>query len=347
MSCVGNRDGRAMRGRQNIVRRQHQRRCFDLRFRRQRNVHRHLVAIEVGVERGAGQRVQLDGLAFDQHRLKRLNTQAVQRGSAVQQNRMILDDFFENVPNHRVLLLDQFLGLLDGGAMAALFQAVIDERLEQFERHLLRQTALVQLQFGTDHDDRTARVVDALTEQVLTEAALLALERVGERLQRAVVGAAQHAAAAAVVEQRVDGFLQHALFVADDHVRRMQLHQLLQPVVAVDDAAVQIVEIGGGETAAIERHQRTQFRRNHRDHIQNHPLRLVARLAEALGHAQALGVFQLLLLRSFGLHLLADLERRELRRRPSCSSSLMPSAPIMATNLPAELLIELRACARR
>ncbi len=139
----GNRDGRAVRGRQNVVRRQHQRGSFDLRFGRQRNVDGHLVAIEVGVERRASERVQLDGLAFHQHRLERLNAEAVQRGSAVQQNGMVLDDFFENVPHHRVLLLDQFLGLLDGGAMAALFQAMIDERLEQLERHLLGQTALV------------------------------------------------------------------------------------------------------------------------------------------------------------------------------------------------------------
>ena len=73
-----NGDGRAMRGRQNVVRRQHQRRCFDLRFRRQRNVDRHLVAVEIGVERGADQRVNLDGLAFDQHRLERLDAQTVQ-----------------------------------------------------------------------------------------------------------------------------------------------------------------------------------------------------------------------------------------------------------------------------
>ena len=92
---------------------------------------------------------------------------------------MILDDFFENVPHHRILLLDQFLGLLDGGAMAALFQAMIDERLEQLERHLLGKTALVELQLGTDHDDGTAGVIDALAEQVLAEAALLAFERIG------------------------------------------------------------------------------------------------------------------------------------------------------------------------
>ena len=83
----GDGDGRAMRRRQNVVRRQHQRGSLDLGFRRQRNVDRHLVAVEVGVERGANQRVNLDGLAFDQHRLESLNAQAVQRGSAIQQNR--------------------------------------------------------------------------------------------------------------------------------------------------------------------------------------------------------------------------------------------------------------------
>ena len=304
----GHRDGRAMRRRQDVVGRQHQRGSFDLRFGRQRNVDGHLVAIEVGVEGRASQRVQLDGLAFDQHRLERLDAEAVQRGRAVEQDGMILDDFFENVPNHRVLLLHQFLGLLDGGAMAALLEAMIDERLEQLERHLLRQAALVELQLGTDHDHGTAGIIDALAEQVLAEAALLAFERIGERLERAVVGATQNAAAAAVVEQRVDGFLQHALFVAHDHVGRVQLDQLLQPVVAVDDAAIQIVQIGRGETAAIQWHQRTKLGRNDRDHVQNHPLGLVTGLAEAFHHAQALGVLQLLLLRHFGLHPLADFE---------------------------------------
>ena len=233
-------------------------------------------------------------------------------GARFRQNRMVFDDLFENVPNDGILLLDEFLRLLDGGAMTALFEPVIDERLEELERHLLRQTALVELEFGTDDDDRTAGVIDALAEQVLAEAALLAFERIGERLERTVVGAAQHAAAAAVVEQRVDGFLQHALFVADDDVRRMQFHQLLEPVVAVDDAAIEVVEIGGGETAAIERNEGTKFRRNDRQHVENHPLRLVARFAEALDHAQALGELQLFLLRSFGLHLLANVFAQEL-----------------------------------
>jgi hypothetical protein len=215
--------------------------------------------------------------------------------------------FLEDVPHFTALLLDHLLGLLDGRDQAALFELVVDERLEQLERHLLRQAALVQLQLRSDDDDRTAGIVDALAEQVLTEPALLALERVRQRLQRPVVRAAQHAAAAAVVEQRVHGFLEHALFVADDDVRRLQLHELLQPVVAVDDAAVQIVQVRRREAAAVERHERTQFRRNDRDDVQNHPLRLVRRPAERVDDLEALGELQLLLRRRLVAHLLAQL----------------------------------------
>ena len=152
-------------------------------------------------------------------RLERLDAETVQRRRAVQQNRVLADDLVEDIPDFRLFLLDQLLGLLDGRGEALGLEARVDERLEQLERHLLGQAALVQLQLRTDGDDRTAGIVDALAEQVLAEPALLALEHVGERLQRTLVGAGDGAAAAAVVEQRVDGFLQHALFVADDDVR--------------------------------------------------------------------------------------------------------------------------------
>ena len=297
-----------MRRRQDVVARQHQHRRFDLRFGRQRDVDRHLVAVEVGVERRADERVDADRLAFDQHRLERLDAETMQRRRAVEQHRMLADDLLEHVPHLGPLQLDHLLRLLDGGDEAALLELVVDERLEQLERHLLRQPALVQLQLGTDDDDRPAGVVDALAEQVLAEAPLLALERVGQRLERPVVGAAQHAAAAAVVEQRVDRFLQHPLLVADDDVRRLQLHQLLQPVVAVDDAAIEIVQVGGREAAAVERHERPQLRRNDRDDVENHPLGPVARLAERVDDLQALGVLQLLLRRRLGLHLVAQLD---------------------------------------
>ena len=100
-------------------------------------MYRHLVAVKVRVERGADQRVNANGFAFDEHRLESLDAEAVQRGSSVQQHGMFANDVFENVPDHRFLLLDHFLGLLDGGAMTLGLQLVIDEGLEKLEGHFL------------------------------------------------------------------------------------------------------------------------------------------------------------------------------------------------------------------
>ena len=92
-----------VRRRQDVVRRHHQRTRFELRLDGQRHVHGHLVTVEVGVERRTDQRVQLDRLTFDQHRLERLDAEAVQRRRAVQQNRVLADDLFEDVPDFRRL----------------------------------------------------------------------------------------------------------------------------------------------------------------------------------------------------------------------------------------------------
>jgi hypothetical protein len=72
----------------------------------------HLVAVEVRVEGGADERMQLDRFAFDQHRLERLNAQAVQCRRAVQQHRMFADDLFEDIPDLRLLFLTSFLDCL-------------------------------------------------------------------------------------------------------------------------------------------------------------------------------------------------------------------------------------------
>src|SRR5690606_30857188 len=197
------------------------------------------------------------------------------------QHGMLADDFIQDVPDFLALLLNPLLRLLEGHRETLGVEAGVDERLEQLERHLLGQAALVQLQLRTGDDDRTARIIDALAEKVLADPALLALEHVAERLQRTLVGAGDHTAAAAVVEQRVDRFLQHALFVADDDVRRAQLHEALQAVVAVDHAAVEVVEIRGREAAAVQRDERTQLRRNDRHDVEEHPFRAVAGFDEA------------------------------------------------------------------
>ena len=110
----------------------------------------------------------------------------------------------------------------------------------------------MKLQVRAHHDHGAPGIIDAFAQQVLPEAPLLALQRVAERLQRPVVGSPQGAAAAPVVEQGVHRLLQHPLFVANDHFRSLQLHELFQAVVAVDNPAVKVIQIAGGETPAVQ-----------------------------------------------------------------------------------------------
>src|SRR6266849_133418 len=252
-------------------------------------MHSHLVAVEVGVKGGTHQRVQLDGAAFDQHRVEGLDAQAVQRGGAVQQHRMVFDDLLEYVPHFRLDTLDKAFRALDVVREVLLDQFAHDERFEEFQGHLFRETALVQLQIRADHDDGAARVVNALAEQVLTEAPLLALEHIGQALELVVAGTGYRAPAPPVVDEGIAGFLQHALFVAYDDLRRAEFEQSLEAVVAVDDAAVEVVQVGCGEASAVELHHGAQFWRQHRQHREDHPLRRGVGLAESFDDFQALG----------------------------------------------------------
>ena len=165
----------------------------------------------------------------------------------------------------------------------------------------------MQLQLRPDDDDRAAGVVDALAQQVLPEAPLLAPEQIGQRPQRAIgSGVDDGAATAPVVDQGVDGLLQHALLVAHDHLGRALLHQLLEAVVAVDQAAVEIVEIRGGEAAPLHLHHRAQVGRHDRHGLEDHPGGVVAALKEAAGDLEALARLGALVA-ARGVHLLDQL----------------------------------------
>ena len=209
-------------------------------------------------------------------------------GARLSSTGMVLDHLFEDVPDLRPHPLDDALGALDVVREALLDELAHDERLEQLERHLLGKAALVQLQLRADHDHRAAGVVDALAEQVLAEAPLLALEHVRQALEPMVAGSRDGPPAAAVVDQRVARLLQHPLLVADDDLGRLQVEEAAEPVVAVDHAPVQVVQVAGCEAAAVELHHRAQVGRDDRQGREDHPLGPGAALAEGLDQAQAL-----------------------------------------------------------
>ena len=101
--------------------------------------------------------------------------------------------------------------------------------------------------------------------------------------------------------------MQHALFIAHNDFWRVEIHQLLQTIIAVDDAAIKIVQIAGGEVAAFQHHKRTKVRWNHWNNIKHHPLWIILATADLLNKLQALGQIFLTLLALGFIKLLAKL----------------------------------------
>ena len=273
---------------QQVVGRQQHKTALGLGFHRQGKMHSHLVSVEVRVEGGTYQGVQLDCLSFYQNGLKGLNAQTVQGRSAVQHDRMLFDYILQHVPNLRLQLLHHLFGVFNivGGAVG--HQLLHNEGLEQLNGHLFGQTALVDLQLRSHHDNGTSGIVHALAQQVLTEPAGLTFQHVRQGLQRPVSGSCHRTAPASVVDEGVHCLLEHTLLIADNNIRSAQLQQSLQAVVPVNDSSVQIVQVGGGEPSAVQLHHGAQIRRDHRDGVHDHPLRTVSGLPECLHYFHSL-----------------------------------------------------------
>ncbi len=129
---------------QNAVRRQHEFIGFHLRFFRKRQMHGHLVAVKISIKGVGRHRGNLNCLAFDENRPKRLHGETVQRRRTIKQNEFILDGFFKRGPYVGYLLFDQTACRFNVMRQTLANQDADHERLEQFQRHVLRQTAHAQ-----------------------------------------------------------------------------------------------------------------------------------------------------------------------------------------------------------
>ena len=165
---------------QNVMSLKHQHLCFQNRIITQRQVNRHLVTIEVGIERCTSQRVQLNSFTFNHMRLESLNTQTVQSRRTVQQYRMTFHDMFQDIPDHRLLAVYNLLCRFYSLHNTTFNQLTDDKRLVKLCSHQFRNTTFTHLQFRTNNDNRTSRVVNTLTQQVLTETSLLTLQTIGQ-----------------------------------------------------------------------------------------------------------------------------------------------------------------------
>ena len=272
----GDGDRRSVCGVEDVVGTEHEHLGLEDSLVTEGKVDGHLVAVEVGIEGGTCEGVELDSLAFDELGLECLDAEAVKRRGTVEKDGVALHDVLEDIPYDGFLAVDDFLCALDGLDDAALDELADDEGLVELGGHVLGEAALVHLELGADDDYGTCGVVDALTEEVLTEATLLALEGVGEGLEGTVCVALHGRALAGVVEEGVDGFLKHALLVSEDNLGGLDFEEALQTVVAYDYATVEVVEVGSCEASAVEGHERTELGGNDGHCLKNHPLGLVA-----------------------------------------------------------------------
>jgi hypothetical protein len=69
-----------------VVRREHEQAGFHLSFDGKRDVHSHLVTVEVGVVGRTNEGMHADGLTFDELRLEGLDGKTVERRSAVEED---------------------------------------------------------------------------------------------------------------------------------------------------------------------------------------------------------------------------------------------------------------------
>src|SRR6185437_2805601 len=142
---------------------------------------RHLIAVEVGVERGTHQWMQLNCLTFYQYWLECLDAQPMQGRSPIQHYWMLPNNILQNIPYDRTLIFHLPLGCLYGAGNAHYFQFVENEGFEQFQCHFLRQTALMQFELGTYDNHRAPGVIYPFPQKILTEATALAFDHIGKR----------------------------------------------------------------------------------------------------------------------------------------------------------------------
>ena len=224
--------------------------------------------------------MEFERATFGEDRFECLDTESVKGRGTVKKYRMFFDDFFEYVPNFGAYAFYHAFCAFDVMRVAVVDEFFHNERFEELDSHFFRKTALVEFEFRTYDDNGTTGVVDTFTEEVLTETTLFPFEHIAEGFERTVARARYRATAAAVVDEGIDCFLEHTFFVADDDVRCAKVEKAFQTVVTVDDAAIEVVEVACCEAAAVELYHRTEFRRDDRDDVEDHPGRFVAGFAE-------------------------------------------------------------------
>src|SRR5688572_16890339 len=99
---------------------------------------------------------------------------------------MPFQHIFQNIPDHRILPVNDLFRRLHSLDNSSFDKLSDNERLEEFSCHVFGQSTLMQFQLRTHNDNRATGIVNAFTEEVLTEAALLSFQHIAEGFQSAV-----------------------------------------------------------------------------------------------------------------------------------------------------------------
>src|SRR6266487_1631392 len=83
----------------------------------------------------------------------------------------------EVIPDARVPPFDHAFGRAGSARKMSIEELANHERLEEFNRDFLRQSAFVELQVQANTNDTASRVIDAFAEQITPKAALLPFQR--------------------------------------------------------------------------------------------------------------------------------------------------------------------------
>ena len=162
----------------------------------------------------------------------------MQRRSTIQENRMFPSYLIQRIPNNGLFPFDHLFRRADGVNLSQLLQTTDDKRFKQHQCHFLGQSTLVQFELGSDHDDRTSRVIHSFAQQIHTETTCLALQHVREGLEGTISCTRHSTPVTPVIHQGIHRLLQHSLLIPDDHLRSFQLQKIPQTIVTIDHAAI-------------------------------------------------------------------------------------------------------------
>src|SRR6056297_103601 len=245
---------------------------------------RHLVSVKVGIVCGAYKRMKLDCLAFNQNRFKCLYSKPVQGRGPVEENRVSLYDLFKYVPYFFLASFYHAFGTFYVVDIIFIYQLLHYKRLEKLKCHLFGQAALMEFQFRSNYYYRPARIVHPLAKKILPESSLFSLEHVRKRFEGSVSRTRYWSPSSSIVNQSVNSFLKHPLFISYNYFRRTQFKQTLEPVVPVYHPSVKVIQIRCCKTSAVKLDHWPQIGRYYRKNVQYHPIRAVAGFYECLNN---------------------------------------------------------------